>query len=67
MFDQKLHDTSVKLWVLYYEERVLGINRPPAEITALTNRIKAWVSVIYPDGRKYAEADKAVKTLYSKR
>lgn len=35
------HNTSVKLAVLYYEERVLGINRPPAEITALRNRIKA--------------------------
>lgn len=67
MLDQKFHDTSVKLAVLYYEERVLGINRPPEEVTALRNRIKAWLSVCFEDWFKYAREDKAVKDLYYKR
>ena len=49
MLDKKLHDTSVKLAVLYYEERVLDIHRPPEEVTALRNRIKAGIPVILAD------------------
>jgi len=52
------HNTSVKLAVLYYEERVLGINRRPEEIKALKTRIIAWVNVCFEDWFKYARDDR---------